>query len=217
MAGRPGLADATLMNELPQKLQARSQRKAAKRDEKKRKLAESAFEALIELGYANTSLRDIAERSDLSLGMLLYYFDDKNELILSCVGTYKAAFVAHLRGSVSGQRATEDTIDAFATALARSIVHAAGSHKLWYDIRNQALFDGTFLSVVDEIETAMIEMVRLFLSQIGKDGGRDAEATYAMLDGLFRYYTQKHLQTGLSEAALTEVFRGLLTAIAERG
>ena len=41
------------MNEMPAKLKARADRKSAKRDEKKRQIAESAIGALKELGYAN--------------------------------------------------------------------------------------------------------------------------------------------------------------------
>ena len=201
------------MNELPKKLQARTERKAAKRDEKKRQLAASALEALKELGYANTSLRDIAERSDLSLGMLHYYFEDKNELIIRCVATYKAEFVETVRMSIAGHATRADTINAFSVALAKSITDEGGTHKLWYDIRNQSMFDATFLPAVTEIEASLMEMVAAFLREVGKDGEVDTETSYAMLDGMFRLYTHKHLLSPIKPDDLAETFRTTLTTL----
>ena len=49
-------------------IQARADRKSAKQDMKKRQIADSAIMALQELGYANTSLRDIAAKSESVAG-----------------------------------------------------------------------------------------------------------------------------------------------------
>ena len=66
---------------------------------KKRPIAESAITALQELGFANTSLRDIAAKSDMSLGMLHYYFEDRSDLIIYCVRIYKQDFVTGMIAS----------------------------------------------------------------------------------------------------------------------
>src|SRR5882724_4138226 len=48
-------------------------------------LAEAALETLAELGYARTSLREIAQKSEFTHGVLHYYFSDKVDLICCCV------------------------------------------------------------------------------------------------------------------------------------
>src|ERR1700746_433689 len=48
-------------------------------------LAEAALETLGELGYARTSLREIAQKSPFSHGVFHYYFSDKTDLICCCV------------------------------------------------------------------------------------------------------------------------------------
>ena len=55
----------------------RDRKSALRRDQ----LAESALQTLGELGYARTSLRDIAANSEFSHGVVHYYFTDKTELI----------------------------------------------------------------------------------------------------------------------------------------
>ncbi|WP_149789390.1 TetR/AcrR family transcriptional regulator [Lutimaribacter pacificus] len=199
------------MNEMPAKLKARAERKTAKREEKKRQIAESAIEALKELGYANTSLRDIADKSDMSLGMLHYYFDDRTDLILYCVSIYKEQFVRDISDALDRAEGREAVIDAFSEALVASIVDDEMIHRLWYDIRTQAMFDAAFRPVVAEIEQKLIGIVRnAFLKANGAEPG-DIALQYALLDGVFRYLMQG--QIGASpkpRADLVATFRTLL-------
>src|SRR6195256_5465391 len=61
--------------------------------ERRAELGEAALQTLAELGYARTSLREIAQNSEFSHGVLHYYFTDKVDLILCSVRQYKARCV----------------------------------------------------------------------------------------------------------------------------
>jgi AcrR family transcriptional regulator len=199
------------MNEMPAKLRARAERKSAKRDEKKRQIAESAIEALKELGYANTSLRDIAEKSDLSLGMLHYYFEDRSDLIIYCVSIYKQEFVRDIAEALNNAEGREQVIDAFAEALVTSIVDDAPTHRLWYDIRTQAMFDETFRPVVAEIEAKLIGIVRSAFAKAGNDAPENIALSHALLDGVFRFLMQGQIgKTRKSREELGGIFREVL-------
>ena len=71
-------------------LEGRAVDKVAQR---RSELAAAALKTLSELGYARTSLRDIAANSEFSHGVLHYYFRDKVDLITHCVREYKAQCV----------------------------------------------------------------------------------------------------------------------------
>lgn len=200
-----------LMNEMPTKLRARADRKSAKRDEKKRQIAESAIEALKELGYANTSLRDIAAKSDLSLGMLHYYFEDRSDLIIYCVQLYKEEFVRDINAALNTAEGRDAVLDAFADALADSIVDDTETHRLWYDIRTQAMFDETFRPVVDEIEAMLIDIIRHAFKKAGNEIPPMVDIHYAAVDGVFRMLMQNQLTGGLkTKDELAAIFHGLL-------
>lgn len=202
------------MSEMPAKLVERAARKSAKRDEKKRRIAESALEALKELGYANTSLRDIADRTDLSLGMLHYYFDDRTDLIIYCVSFYKEEFVRRVRLALEKADGREAVIREFSDALVSSIVDDEMVHRLWYDIRTQAMFDNAFRPVVGEIEAKLIEMVRLAYRKAGHDTLDNIEIAYALLDGAFRYLMQGQIEEPRkSRKELLEIFNNLLNDV----
>lgn len=199
------------MNEMPAKLKARAARKNAKRDEKKRQIAESAVAALKELGYANTSLRDIAAKSDLSLGMLHYYFEDRSDLIIYCVTVYKDAFVKDMKQALEVAEGRDAVIAAFSEALVTSIVDDDMPHRLWYDIRTQAMFDETFRPVVADIEAMLMDVVRTAFVKAGNEAPEPIEIPYALLDGVFRFLMQGQIGGApRSRDDLTATFRALL-------
>jgi AcrR family transcriptional regulator len=204
------------------KLESKARKRSAKRSQRKEELADAAIDALKQLGYARTGLRDIAELSGVSVGMLHYYFDDKTDLITYCLRKYKIGFVAELDALISNlDSATSDSVvEAFADGLCDSIRREAETHRLWYDIRSQALFDADFHEVVEEIEFELIGLVSRLFQRIGLPEDQ-ALGGYLSLDGAFRYYLQRHLAG--SESALEDFQRhltmqiGVLIALAGSG
>ena len=84
-------------------------------------------------------------------------------------------------------------------------------HRLWYDIRTQAMFDENFRSIVNEIEEALIGIVVRLLDRIETKDVDPIDA-YTALDGRFRYCLQQyveHKEGAISEfrAALERLFR----------
>ena len=171
-----------------EKLRDAARKKTDKRQQKKDAIAHSAIEALNALGYANTTLRDIAANSALSLGMLHYYFEDKTQLVIYCVSTYKQRFIAEIETATADAAEGDASIAAFAAGLADAIVTDWPHHRLWYDIRTQAMFDEDFRPVVAEIEAALTEVLARVAARLR--GDFDPAIGLAALDGLFRRFTQ---------------------------
>src|SRR6476660_1544047 len=107
-------------------------------------LAEAALETLAELGYARTSLREIAQNSEFTHGVLHYYFSDKVDLICCCVRHYKAKCVTRYDGVVATAQTPEELKAGFGRVLVASLRDEATMHRLWYDLRSQSLFEESF-------------------------------------------------------------------------
>ena len=182
---------------------ARERRHAARRDA----LADAAIETLQSLGYARTSLRDIARRTGLSLGRLHYYFADRNALIGYCVRRYKARFIAAIEQAIGGATQPRVVAARVVAALAASIRDNAETHRLWYDIRGQAMFDPALVEVVDEVETALIAITTLVTGRLGLDRAL-ALSVYLAMDGHYRYAMQRHLD---GDAQIVLAFERLAT------
>jgi AcrR family transcriptional regulator len=166
---------------------------AERRDE----LADAALQTLSELGYARTSLREIAQNSEFSHGVLHYYFTDKVDLITHCVRQYKTKCVTRYDQMTATATTVSQMRDAFAAGLAFTLVEDATMHRLWYDLRAQSLFEPSFRADVAEIDQSLERMIWRVISRIAELTGTppafSSSVSYALFDGLFQQGLIKHL------------------------
>ena len=132
-------------------IRAKADRMGARRLE----LAEATLETLAELGYARTSLREIAQNSEFSHGVLHYYFHDKVDLICCGVRHYKAKCVTRYDQLVETARTRRELQEGFCAKLAETLTGEAKMHRLWYDLRAQALFEDGFREDVKAIDESL--------------------------------------------------------------
>jgi AcrR family transcriptional regulator len=165
--------------------------------ERRAELGEAALQTLAELGYARTSLREIAQNSEFSHGVLHYYFTDKVDLILCSVRQYKARCVKRYDEVTTTATGYDELLDGFVAALGETLRHEAPLHRLWYDLRAQSLFEQAFRADVAEIDKSLEKMIWRVLSRFGEITGEPVRTpsgvAYAMFDGLFQQALLKHL------------------------
>lgn len=178
-------------------------------------LAEAALNTLAELGYAKTSLREIAQKSEYTHAVLHYYFEDKLDLIRCSIRQFKAQCATRYDVVTAAAQSQDELTNGFLDKLAETIRDEPQMHSLWYDLRAQALFEDAFRDVVNEIDQSLEEMVWRVVTRYAELGGRQPSITpgaaYALLDGLF----QKHLLLHVSNhpdaiARLLDEVRALL-------
>ncbi|GAA4392553.1 TetR/AcrR family transcriptional regulator [Tsukamurella soli] len=167
-------------------------------------LAAAALQTLAELGYARTSLREIAQHSEFSHGVLHYYFEDKDDLLAESVRQFEAACVGRYDDIVATAGSAEGLRLDFGEAVAATLRADAPVHRLWYDLRNQSMFVESFRADVLDIEQRRLEMIWNVVHRHAELGGREPtvspEAAYATLDGLFQRALLRHMD-GRPEAA----------------
>lgn len=170
---------------------------ADKYDERRNQLAESALRTLGELGYARTSLREIASNSEFSHGVVHYYFDDKHELIVYCVRYYKARCVTRYDAVIASSTTADELVEGFAAKLVETISDEAPMHRLWYDLRTQSMFETSLREAVTMIDKTLAEMIWRVVSRYaelsGVPAGRTPAAAYGLLDGIFQQALLGHL------------------------
>jgi AcrR family transcriptional regulator len=167
-----------------------SRRQVDKFAERRAELADAALQTLAELGHARTSLREIAQNSQFSHGVLHYYFSDKVELLTHCVRQYEAACVTRYDEIVAAAGSAEELKREFSAAMAETLRSDAPMHRLWYDLRNQSLFEESFRKDVLEIDQRREEMIWRVISRYAELAGisvsMSSSLAYAILDGLFQ-------------------------------
>jgi len=167
----------------------RAARPVDKYDKRRAQLAESALATLGELGYARTSLREIAQNSPFSHGVVHYYFSGKTELIVHCVREYKKVCVTRYDDVVALSATAEELAERFADKLVETLTDEVAMHRLWYDLRTQSMFGEELRADVLEIDKALEDMIWRVVSRYAELAGRgprfDAATSYSLLDGIF--------------------------------
>ena len=193
-----------------------ARRQVDKFAERRAQLAAAALQTLAEQGYARTSLRDIAQNSQFSHGVLHYYFADKFELITYCVRQYKAECVTRYDSIVATASSADELSRGFSAAMAITLREDATMHRLWYDLRNQSLFDETFRADVLEIDQSLERMIWRIVSKFAELSQAPLAVTpslaYALMDGLFQHALLGHL--GGNGSAAADLDRGVQHVLA---
>ncbi|TDW91587.1 TetR/AcrR family transcriptional regulator [Kribbella soli] len=152
-------------------------------------LAESALKTLGELGYARTSLREIANNSEFTHGVVHYYFRDKIDLISYCVRYYKTKCARRYDEVVETATSADELATGFLGKMTQTLVEETPMHKLWYDLRAQSMFEEQLRPDVEAIDQLLEEMIWRILSRYADLTGTtptvDAPTAYALIDGLF--------------------------------
>lgn len=156
---------------------------------RRRELADSALSAIAERGYARTGMRDVAAHSELSHGALHYYFEDKDDLIRQAIWQYKSECARRYDPIVETSASAPELARRFGDEMAATLRDESDMHRLWYDLRNQALFDEGFRETIVAIDDLLREMVWNVVVRYGELSGRppvvDPHEAYALFDGLF--------------------------------
>lgn len=168
----------------------RARARINKFEAKRAELANAALNTLAKLGYARTSLREIADNTAFSHGVFHYYFTDKLDLILQCVQQYKTICVKRYDSVVLQAKTPEVLIEVFLEKLFETLENEAHQHRLWYDLRSQALFEDTLRAGVQDIDESLENMIWRIIVRYAKlqetTPKLSSHALYALFDGLFQ-------------------------------
>ncbi|WP_096301442.1 TetR/AcrR family transcriptional regulator [Jatrophihabitans sp. GAS493] len=197
-----------------------SRRQVDKFAERRAQLAGSALLTLSELGYTRTSLREIAQNSEFSHGVLHYYFKDKLDLITEGVRQYKAVCVLRYDDVVEQSRTADELLAGFGATMAETLRCDAPTHRLWYDLRTQSFFEPGLREDIVAIDAGLERMIWRVVARFGQLAGTpitvSSAVAYGLFDGIFQQALLKY-SFGEEDApeqlqqTVQELLKGLLT------
>ncbi|NMO02551.1 TetR family transcriptional regulator [Gordonia sp. TBRC 11910] len=172
-------------------------------------LADATLATLGELGYARTSLREIAQKTEFSHGVLHYYFKDKIELITFGVRRYKEHCVTRYDEAVATATDAPQLAAGFADALVDTLVVDTAMHRLWYDLRTQSAFEEALRPTVIDLDHQLQDMIWRVVVAYAKLRAAtvavDEFAAYTMFDGLFENCLIRYVS---GDGSVVETLRG---------
>lgn len=174
--------------EKPPTQRARAPKKSAL---KKQELLQHALLLLAEKGFAALNLRDLASRAGMSLGLIHYYFSDKQALLTEALQLYKSGFIAQLQTALLQADDADQLITTAVQVFTAIATEPQSLHRLWYDLKAQAMFDNAFREVLHQTEQQLIDLCAAFLSKLnhlrGTTSPLSALDLYLLLDSHLQY------------------------------
>lgn len=178
-------------------------------------LAESALRTLGELGYAHTSVRDIARNSPYSHGVLHYYFEDKDALIVAAVRLFTQRWQPRWSRILADAATADELAYTLAEHLATSIVEETAELRLWYDLRTQSVFETAFrddvLSIDERLLTTATRITDRYAELAGGAVLVSPRVAYGIIDGICQRALIGHLRG--EPDAVSDVTKGLPLAM----
>ncbi|MBE9532473.1 MAG: TetR/AcrR family transcriptional regulator [Proteobacteria bacterium] len=78
--------------------------------EKRSKIMEATSALILHYGYKKTTMQDIAEKAEISVGSIYNFFKNKDDIIIECAKNYKDNVLKRLRDLCDGSLKPEDKI-----------------------------------------------------------------------------------------------------------
>jgi AcrR family transcriptional regulator len=101
---------------------ARSPRRARRRDRQRDAILRAAARLFRERGFADTGMRDIAAAADLSAANLYHYFDGKNDLLFYCQDRALDRMLAAVAAARRDSRSAAERLRTVFTAHLRTLL-----------------------------------------------------------------------------------------------
>ncbi len=130
--------------------------------QRRARVLEAAAQALLQRGFAETRIADIAERAGMSPGHVMYYFASKEQLLLEALRfREEALFYTEIAGVPEGAGAWER----LERWIERSIPSGPGDEQwsLWLELWARAVHDPQIAGMLDERDQRWTSALREIL------------------------------------------------------
>ncbi|NNG37785.1 TetR family transcriptional regulator [Flexivirga sp. ID2601S] len=172
-------------------------RRGPKFQARRQQLAQAALVTLAELGYARTSLREIAHNSEFSHGVVHYYFSDKADLITECVASFRELSTDAYADILAEPMTAEQFRAAVVERVSERVSTGWPYHRIWYDLRTQSMFDDALRDDVQSLFSMFYDTTWKIVSRYAELAGTKPavgpELSYSMSDGLVQRAVSRYI------------------------
>lgn len=173
-------------------------------------IMEATFRALSEHGYADLSIKNIADEAEMSKSSIYYHYDDKEDLILAFLDFLKE-HIRRMHEEVDGEEA-EDKLDVMLDmALGIKNEEQWMVHRALLDLRAQAPRNDVFAEKFREIDDMVAGEFEEMMKELGAEKPRTAaEILVSCIQGA----AGRKVSTGDREG-LAELKEGIKSVVEE--
>lgn len=123
------------------------------------KILVTAFECLSTRGYANVSMRNIADEAGVALSQLTYYYKNKERLFTEVIGMMMDQYLREIETTLESATDTKDKIVSLVRFFKELIRNKPDLLRLFIDFTAQALWIPSFRGQLDSLFNTLTEII----------------------------------------------------------
>lgn len=127
------------------------------------RILQTAFECISSKGYANVSMRDIADEAGVALSQLTYHYKNKDglltEVIKMMIQEYLIEVEEHLRKGVTPKERLSDLITYFQEVLEEN----PKLFKMFYDFTSMSLWSAQFSNLLRNLFENLVNLIEKYV------------------------------------------------------
>jgi AcrR family transcriptional regulator len=134
-----------------------------KKENQSEKILQTAYECISSKGYANVSMRDIADEAGVALSQLTYHYKNKDgllkEVIKIMIQEYLMEVEEHLRKGVTPKEKLSDLITYFQEVLEEK----PKLFRLFYDFTSMSLWSAQFSDLLRNLFENLVNLIEKYV------------------------------------------------------
>lgn len=123
------------------------------------KILMTAFECLSTRGYANVSMRNIADEAGVALSQLTYYYKNKEKLFIEVINMMMAQYLNEIEATLESAMDAKDKLASLVRFFKELIRDKPNLLKLFIDFTAQAMWIQSFREQLDGLFDAITEII----------------------------------------------------------
>lgn len=157
------------------------------------KILLSAEKLIGKKGYAQVSMRDIAEDACVSLGQITYHFNSKDALFIEVVRSLTSSFLKDFNKTPKGKRSGPENAAEILRQSKNALLKSPDKRKMLMDFSNMALWSGEYAA---EFNSLFSKMERAIKEDSPSADGADCSEIVKIASSITIGASMFHLITG---------------------
>ncbi|MEL7571169.1 MAG: TetR/AcrR family transcriptional regulator [Eubacteriaceae bacterium] len=127
------------------------------------KILVTAFECISSKGYANVSMRDIANEAGVALSQLNYYYRNKEGLLTEVIKMMMDKYLLEIEKHLIKGTTAREKISFLISFFKKILANNPGLFRLLYDFCGMALWSSTFSTLLRELFSEIANLIGKYI------------------------------------------------------
>jgi Transcriptional regulator len=127
------------------------------------RILNAAFNCISSKGYANVSLRDIAEEAGVVLSQLNYYYKNKEGLLTEVIKTLAQKYLSEIEWELRKGNLAKEKLHNIINYFKKILEEQPGLFKLLYDVTGMALWSSKFRELLQGMYANLSNLIEKYI------------------------------------------------------